>query len=85
MAKYGQNQIYLIDFGLTSRLSDSKKYKFKGTPYFASNGALSKLGAGPKDDVESLLYILIYFFFGALPWSKDIPVLKEDIMSTIEI
>jgi len=64
MTKYGQNQVYLIDFGLTSNTSDHKKYKFRGTPYFASNNSLLKIGNGPKDDLESLFYILIYFYFG---------------------
>ena len=62
------NSIFLIDFGLTTSQTDHSKYKFKGTPYFASNSALSRVGTGPKDDIESLLYILIYFFLGELPW-----------------
>ena len=66
-------------------MNDRKKYKFKGTPYFASNSALSRKGAGPKDDLESLIYILIYFFHGELPWQRDIPVLKEDVVSTLNV
>jgi serine/threonine protein kinase len=34
------NQLFLIDFGLTTSQSDHSKYKFKGTPYFASISAL---------------------------------------------
>jgi len=66
-------------------LSETKKYKFRGTPYFASNNALQRVQAGPKDDIESLIYILIYFFYGDLPWKRDLPVLKEDVISNVEI
>lgn len=79
------NQLFLIDFGLTTSATDYSKYKFKGTPYFASNSALLKIGTGPKDDLESLLYILVYFYYGELPWQRDLPVLKEDIMSNMTI
>ncbi|CDW82169.1 protein kinase-like protein [Stylonychia lemnae] len=85
MTKYGQNQVYLIDFGLTSNTAEQKKYKFRGTPFFASNSALLKQGNGPKDDIESLIYILIYFNYGNLPWTKDIPVLQDDVMSNLQI
>ena len=85
MTKYGQNQVFLIDFGLTTPTAENKRYKFRGTPYFASNNAIQKLGTGPKDDIESLIYILCYFFYGSLPWPKDLPVLQEDIMSNLAI
>ena len=42
-------------------------------------------GIGAKDDIESLIYILIYLSYGNLPWPKDIPVLSDDIMSGMEI
>ena len=32
-----------------------------------------------------MLYILIYFYNGDLPWKRDLPVLKEDILSNVEI
>lgn len=64
-------------------MNEHKKYKFRGTPYFASNSALLKHGNGPKDDIESLMYILIYFSYGNLPWSRDLPVLEEDVMSNL--
>lgn len=79
------SQLFLIDFGLTTASNDHSKYKFKGTPYFASNSALSRVGTGPKDDIESLIYILVYFFNGELPWARDLPVLKDDIMSNMQI
>jgi serine/threonine protein kinase len=35
-------QLFLIDFGLSTSTLDTKRYKFRGTPYFASNGALQR-------------------------------------------
>jgi hypothetical protein len=42
MAHFKQNQVILIDFGLTLNQNATNKnsqvqYSFKGTPYFASN------------------------------------------------
>lgn len=54
-------------------------YTFKGTPYFASNNQLLKGKLGPRDDVESLIYILIYFCLGSLPWARNVPVMNDDM------
>jgi len=63
--------LFIIDFGLTLNYQGpGAKYKFKGTPYFASNNQLMKNKVGPKDDLESMFYILIYFLLGSLPWAK---------------
>lgn len=81
MAHYKQNVVILIDFGLTFNQNASSKtsYSFKGTPYFASNNQLLRGKLGPKDDIESLIYVLIYFINGYLPWAKNVPVLGEEL------
>lgn len=73
----------LIDFGLSLNQNATPKvsYSFKGTPFFASNNQLVKGKLGPKDDIESMIYILIYFLLGYLPWAKNVPVLSEDIQA----
>ncbi len=63
MAHFKQNQVILIDFGLTmnqNAVGKNVSYSFKGTPYFASNNQLLKGKLGPRDDIESLIYVLIY-------------------------
>ena len=58
---------------------------FKGTPYFASNAALINKEIGAKDDLESLMYVIIYFLKQGLPWSKNIPVLSTDFDAKLEV
>jgi serine/threonine protein kinase len=56
------NSLYLIDYGLAQNfaINQEKKLEFKGTPFFASNNQLVRGKLGPKDDLESLIYVLIY-------------------------
>ncbi|KIJ18793.1 hypothetical protein PAXINDRAFT_71064, partial [Paxillus involutus ATCC 200175] len=69
---------FIIDFGIAKRYCDSDTgghIPFRqaarcltGTPAFTSIN--SHLGAelGQHDDIESLVYVLIYFLRGSLPW-----------------
>ena len=70
MACYNSNEIILIDFGLSYNIlkPNSRQYSFKGTPYYASSNQLVKGKIGYKDDIESMMYIMIYFILGKLPW-----------------
>lgn len=70
--------IYLIDFGLSRKIKPStnggsankRRRLFEGTPYFASIKALRGYEQSPRDDLESLAYVLIYFLCqGCLPWN----------------
>jgi hypothetical protein len=40
-----------------------------GTPMYASNNALMGKELSRRDDIESMLYILIFCLMGNLPWS----------------
>lgn len=71
--------INLVDFGLGKRFtsknirkSSLKKMKyFIGSLYFASTSALLGIEQTPKDEIESLFYVLIYLKNGTLPWIKN--------------
>ena len=68
----------LIDFGLSLKYKpveekNAKKARIKskcGNTKFASFNSLNGGEIGPKDDVESICYILLYYFNNTLPWSN---------------
>lgn len=72
------NKVFMIDFGL------AKKYRHKqgqhipykdnknltGTARYASVNTHLGIQQGRRDDIEGLVYMLIYFFHGQLPWQN---------------
>ena len=74
---YCTNKIYLIDYGLAKRYrQDDKHISFKagnklvGTARYASVNSHLGIRLSRRDDLESLLYILVYFLKGMLPWQN---------------
>ena len=69
-------ELILIDFGLSQKyLTQYKNHiqfrntqKIVGTPLFASNNALFGKELSWRDDIESLIYIIIFCMKGTLPW-----------------
>ena len=64
-----QGDLYVVDFGLTEKLDGSEPDKIVGHRMFCSVAALEKNACGPKDDLESLIFMLVYLYYGTLPWS----------------
>jgi serine/threonine protein kinase len=71
-------KICIIDFGLSKpytihgiHIDCKKKQNFMGTPDFASINSHNFLEQSRRDDLESLSYMLIYFYFGKLEWMND--------------
>lgn len=70
--------IYLIDFGLTKKLSFNSQIphgdntnKVVGTAVYAAiNAHLPGSNYFKKDDLESLMYVLCYLGTGNLPWKN---------------
>ena len=83
---YEINQIYLIDFGLSETYIDpatglhyksEKGEKFIGTLRYSSVNSHKGIRQCRKDDLESLMYILVYFYKGKLPW-QDVKAKQKD-------
>ncbi|CAK71630.1 unnamed protein product (macronuclear) [Paramecium tetraurelia] len=81
------SKLYLIDFGISKiyRDSNGKHISFKdqksflGTTRYASIAAHLGHELGRKDDLESLMYILLYFLRGQqLPWQNMVNVTDEE-------
>ena len=82
------NTIYLIDFGLSCSYWENHKeqrhYKpgsglnFVGTLRYASLNSHQGIRQSRRDDLESMIYILIYFLKGKLPWQDVKAKNKEE-------
>jgi serine/threonine protein kinase len=71
-------KIVLIDFGISKpylinnqHIEFKAKNKFLGTLNFASINAHNLYEQSRRDDLESIAYMLIYFYFGKLYWIND--------------
>ncbi|CAD8084168.1 unnamed protein product [Paramecium sonneborni] len=72
------NKIYIIDFGISKVYKDANNHhmpfrqnrSFLGTTRYASIAAHLGQELSRKDDLESMMYILLYFIRGQLPWQN---------------
>jgi serine/threonine protein kinase len=97
-------QIYLIDFGFCkSYIHENKHIEMKktssliGSKTYASINAHNFIELSRRDDLESLGYLLLYFYLGTLKWkdisdlnnsqdvNKVIKKMKTDILEDVSI
>lgn len=72
------NNLYLIDFGFCKRYMDGdvhiplkKTRNIIGSLNYASVMSHNRCELSRRDDLESAIYILFYFYKGILPWNND--------------
>jgi casein kinase I family protein HRR25 len=72
------NELYIIDFGFCkSYLEDNNHVRIKstynmiGSMNYASIMSHKRYELSRRDDLESLSYIMLYFFNGSLPWNNE--------------
>ena len=78
LMKKDNNQIYLIDFGLSKRYLDNfdnhiklgTGRKLMGTARYASINIHNGITPSRRDDLESIGYVLLYLLIGYLPWQN---------------
>jgi serine/threonine protein kinase len=74
MLNKGSNDIFIIDFGLAEKLGFENRKRFVGTPYYSATNHLKRGPIVKKDDLEAILYIVLYLIKGDLPWTRNVPV-----------
>jgi casein kinase 1 len=78
--------VYLIDFGLAKRFKTADNIHIKprdgkkmlGTARYASANCHAGIELSRRDDMESLMYLLVYFLKGSLPWQGLICPNKDE-------
>ena len=73
------NVVHIIDFGLSKRYKDKntgqhipyrENRHLVGTVRYASINAHLGVEQSRRDDIESIGYVLVYFYLGRLPWQS---------------
>jgi len=68
--------VYIVDFGLAKKLvtrngthiSYKENKNFTGTARYASLNTHLGIEQGRRDDLEGMVYVLLYLLLGSLPW-----------------
>jgi serine/threonine protein kinase len=92
-----KKNIYIIDFGFCkSYIKDNKHIPQKkihnliGSLNYASINSHKLIELSRRDDLESLGYMLLYFYLGELPWENEknkekIMYVKQNIVKNIKL
>lgn len=69
------NKIYMIDFGFAKQfwknnrhIEEARNKRFIGTARYCPLSVHEGRQSGRRDDLEAMIYVLVYLYFGSLPW-----------------
>jgi serine/threonine protein kinase len=92
------SEIYLIDFGLARCFLDDKQRHYSlitnedivGTRRYMSINTHQGISSSRRDDIESFVYIMMFLYYGGLPWQnqksvKDVVTIKEESKWSMEV
>lgn len=91
------NKVYLIDFGMCKcyekdgqHIKVNKLTKMIGTPNFVSLNVHNGIEPSRRDDIESIIYILLYLLNGNVEWNnkeniQDIKKIKNELTNNKSI
>ncbi len=87
-----KTKLYLIDFGFTRRYTNDNSIHIEmrencsllGTPNFVSLNVHKGYEASRRDDLESVIIIMIYLYMGTLPWLEENNLTKEEMIKAKE-
>jgi len=92
-----EKKIYVIDFGFCKCYNRDRRHieekevnNLIGSKMYASINAHNLIELSRRDDLESLGYMLVYFYLGNLPWQnieedEKIKKLKEKIINNVNL
>lgn len=87
------NLVHIIDFGLSKRYKDKntgqhipyrENRHLVGTVRYASINAHLGIEQSRRDDIESIGYVLVYFYLGRLPWQSKMDKGKPPVNKIME-
>ena len=76
--------MYLLDFGLSIDKNSNGNQVFAGSFRYASRNNHDGNPYTSKDDLESMLYIILYFMKGSLPWQETINVVGSNDLRKLQ-
>jgi serine/threonine protein kinase len=87
------NVVHIIDFGLSKRYKDKntgqhipyrENRHLVGTVRYASINAHLGIEQSRRDDIESIGYVIAYFYLGRLPWQSKLDKGKPPVNKIME-
>ena len=82
-----REKLYLIDFGFCKKCNSAREppkrmTSILGTPNYVSISVHDLNEPNKHDDIESVLYTMLYLYYGKLPW--DTPKITNDEIKTLK-